>query len=104
MKDNNKRILLLITFCCHAIPCFATNFNDGINPDGPIQSQIQTDVNIEYIIQKATARSKNGNNKVLTTGRGNAGIGNIIVGPKTNLKGAIIINQSENVDAAVISE
>lgn len=104
MKHFYKKTIILIAICCQSTLCFATNYNDGINPDGPIQGKMTKDTNIKFIIQKATARSKSGNNKVISSDDGNAGIGNVIVGPGTNLKGAIIINQSENVDAAVISE
>lgn len=103
MKYDIKKIIILITICSQSTLGFATNYNDGINPDGPIQGKMTKDTNIKFIIQKATARSKSGKNKVITSGD-NAGIGNIIVGPGSNLKGAIIINQSENKDSSVISE
>jgi hypothetical protein len=104
MKHYYKKTIILIAICCQSPLGFATNFNDGINPDEPVQGKMTKDTNVEFIIQKATARIKSGNNKVISSDDGNAGIGNVIVGPGTNLQGAIIINQSENVDSAVISE
>jgi len=104
MKYSNKTTMILMAICCHSLPGLATNFNDGINPDGPIQGQIQRDINPEFISQKVIARSRTGKNNILSSGDGNAGIGNIIIGPKANLKGAVILNQSEIKDASVISE
>lgn len=104
MKYKNKITIILITIYSHATPCFATNFNDGISPDAPTQDKIQRDVNREFIVQKAIARSRTGKNNIVSSGKNNAGIGNIIIGPKANLKGAIILNQSEIEDAAVISD
>lgn len=104
MKHNYKKTIIMLAICGQSTLGFATNYNDGINPDGPIQGKMTKDTNIKFIIQKATARIKSGNNKVISSDDGNAGIGNVIVGSGTNLKGAIIINQSNNVDSAVISE
>ena len=92
-----------MAICCLSTLSFATNYNDGISPEGPIQDKISKDTNIQYIIQKATARSQSGKGKVISSDD-NAGIGNVIIGPGTDLKGVTIINNSDNTDAAVISK
>lgn len=104
MKYNIKKTVILMAACSLVTPCFATNYDDGIAPEGPIQDNIEKDSNINYIIQKATASSKSGSDKVITADDGNAGIGNIIIGPGADLNGITIINQSDNDGAAVISK
>ena len=85
------------------INCFATNFNDGINVDGPIKDVIKEEVNSEFISQRAVAASRTRKIKILSTDENSAGIGNIIIGPGANLKGAIIINKSDNTGAAAVA-
>lgn len=104
MEHNHIKNLLLTILFSLVTPCFATNFDDGISAGGPIDDKIQKEPNREFITQKAIARSRSGRNKVISNSNDNAGIGNIIIGPGANLNGAIILNQSENVDAAVISD
>ncbi len=104
MIMNNTRIITLVTICYAATPCLATNYNDGISPDGSIVDVIKEEINAEYISQRATAASRLRKDKVISTDENSVGIGNIIIGPKANLKGAIIINKSKNNGAAAIAK
>ena len=104
MINNNTRIMTLVIICYVATPCLATDFNGGVSPDGPIVDVIKEEINEEYISQRATAASRLRKDKVISTDENSVGIGNIIIGPKANLKGAIIINKSKNNGAAAIAK
>ena len=104
MIINNTRIITLVTICHVATPCFATNFNDGIDPGGPINDTIRREINPEFISQKVNAATRLREGKVISSDENSVGIGNIIIGPKANLKGAIIINKSKNNGAAAIAK
>ncbi len=104
MIYTNIRITAVLTIFNFTTPCLATNFNDGIGPDGPISDVIREDINVEFISQKALAASRTRKLKILSTDENAAGIGNIIIGPGANLKGAIIINKSDNTGAAAIAK
>ena len=99
--------VLYVVMCAVFIlssPCMATNYNDGINADGPIKDVIKEEINSEFISQRAVAASRTRKLKILSTDENSAGIGNIIIGPGANLKGAIIINKSNNNGAAAIAK
>ncbi len=81
---------------------YATNFSGGIAGDELIDDNIQKDINDEFISQKIQGKL-NAGREVITVDENGAGIGNIIVGPNANLKGAIIVNQSNNKGAAAIA-
>lgn len=104
MIINITRILTLVTICYVTTPCFATNFNDGIDPGGPINDTIKRQINPEFISQKVNAAVRLREDKVISSDKNSVGIGNIIIGPKANLKGAIIINKSKNNGAAAIAK
>ncbi len=104
MVIDNTKIMTLLTIWSFATPCLATNYNDGISNNGPIVDVIKRQINPEFISQKATAASRLREGKVISSDENSAGIGNIIIGPKANLKGAIIINKSKNNGAAAIAK
>ncbi len=102
--SNTRMTTISLLFLMFSLtPCFATNFNDGINATEPINDVIKEEINVEFISQKAIAASRTRKLKILSTDENAAGIGNIIIGPGANLKGAIIINRSKNTGAAAIS-
>lgn len=74
----------------------ASDLDDGIAIDKPIDDSIKADQNINYIIVKAKSKvktSRGANGRVKTN---KAGEGNINIGAGANLRGATIINLSEN--------
>lgn len=83
-------ILLLLTF--YVNPVYADDFDGGIDLDEPIKDNLQTGLNIEYI--KRNVKSKVARGTAIVYGC--EGIGNQTFGPGTNLRGATIVNLSNN--------
>lgn len=104
MIFNHTKTMILVTISFLATPCFAANLDDGISPEGPIQDVIKEEINQEFISQRAVAASRTRKDKTISTDENSVGIGNIIIGAKANLKGAIIINKSKNNGAAAIAK
>lgn len=79
----------------------AGDLDDGIGSDEKIDDSLQSEPNLKFIVThaKAKARQSNSENTI-----GENGTGNITIGAGSDLKGATIINLSDNEDAAVVSE
>jgi len=101
-----KKILILIplTFVLNAN---AGDLDDGIKADTPINDDIKLDKNVQFIIRKAktaatqTANGKNpGNNVIVNKECGGAGNQNF--GAGSNLRGATIVNLSDNKGANAV--
>jgi len=100
MKYNDKRTITLIAFCLLATPSFATDFSGGISSGDSIQREDRKKINKSFIRQKAGAREKNGTGKVFRAD----GAGNVVIKKGTDLKNAIILNESKITDTIVISK
>lgn len=79
----------------------ATDFNDGIGYDAPIDDTIKVDHNIKYLTLHAKAKADKAEGKV--EGQINSGIGNIEFGIGAKLKNVTIINNSDNKGAVASS-
>lgn len=79
----------------------AGDLDDGIGIDEKLDDSLQTEPNLLFIVNHAKAKARQGNRD--DTVREN-GAGNITIGAGSDLKGATIINLSDNEDAAVVSE
>ncbi len=73
----------------------ASDLDDGIAIDKPIDDSIKAGKNINFIVTKAKSKAKTakGSSSVRVT---KAGEGNINIGAGADLKGATIINLSTN--------
>ncbi len=86
--------MLLLTFNANA-----DDLDDGIELDNPIDDSLDLDKNINFIKRSAIAKSKSksgGNNSSQSESGGCDGTGNIKIGAGSNLKGATIVNLSNN--------
>jgi len=108
MKNRSKNITLLrgVTYLSLLLLCgsaTASDLDDGMGIDKPIDDSIKPSQNINYIITKAKSKAKTS-----MTGSGarvvKAGMGNINIGAGSNLKGATIINLSKNKGNNVVSK
>jgi hypothetical protein len=99
----NKKLSIAIVLGCFISTSDATNFNDGIAPEEAINDDIQEDLNDAFISQKFIGKLTASKGREITTNENGVGIGNIIIGPNANLKGAIIINNSKNNGATAIA-
>lgn len=77
----------------------AADLDDGIPIDEPIHDQLRTQKNIPYIVLKAKMQAR----RKGTSDSAEVGSGNIIVGPGTDLKGAVLINDSDNSGTVAIA-
>lgn len=97
----NKILGLLLLFLANGV--IASDLDDGIALDTVINDDLVLDRNIAFIksnaIGKARSRAKDraGDiDDIEDIGEGCDGTGNIKIGPGTNLKGATIVNLSNN--------
>lgn len=79
----------------------AGDLDDGIGIDEKIDDSLQSGPNLTFIVNHAKSKARQSNSE--NTIREN-GAGNITIGAGSDLKGATIINLSDNEDAAVVSE
>jgi len=97
------RILIISSFLV-VMPVFAGDLDDGIAIDEPLDDTLTTDMNRTFIVNMVNAKKKAGssgkNGKVITSD----GVGNINIGVGTDLKGATIINLSDNEGATAVSD
>ena len=95
------RIFILIALLMTAFSVYAGDLDDGIKIDEPNNDNIDLDINIQYIKRRAKAAAeatKNGDDvsKKIIVNKGCSGTGNQNFGAGANLKGATIVNLSEN--------
>ncbi len=98
---NTSVILLVLAFIVPSLLLAdgSADLNDGIVIDDFIDDAIQTDINRSFIQVVSMVRSSNGSKNFILNGRSSdasAGAGNINIGAGTDLRGATIINLSEN--------
>lgn len=110
-----KRNKALIYICCTAFAmqvfpvlnqsAIAGDLDDGIGIDQRISDDLKLDNNNEYIVTKATTKARQAQIKGKKDGDiVNAdGTGNISIAPGADLKGATIINLSNNKGSTVVS-
>lgn len=79
----------------------AGDLDDGIGIDEKLDDSLQSEPNLVFIVNHAKAKARQSNNEDTITENG---AGNINIGAGSDLKGATIINLSDNEDAAVVSE
>lgn len=97
-------VLLLLTGLNYS--AIAGDLDDGIKSDDPINDDLKLDNSNEFIMTKAKTKARKARNDgkdsgdVITAD----GTGNIAIGAGTDLKGATIINMSDNEGATVLSE
>jgi len=92
-------LLLLTTH----VAVIADDLDDGIAIDTPLNDDLNPDLNIQFITAMARSKAKSGSQRVITNDDQNNGLGNINIGANANLRGAIIVNLSENKNTAVLS-
>jgi hypothetical protein len=73
-------------------PIFADDLNDGIAIDEPVDDGLQMQKNSNFIERNAMAKALRGDKKTIV----DCGTGNQVFGPGANLKGATIVNLSNN--------
>jgi len=79
----------------------AGDLDDGIGIDEKLDDSLQSEPNLVFIVNHAKAKARQSNNEDTITENGT---GNINIGAGSDLKGATIINLSDNEDAAVVSK
>lgn len=85
-------VMLLLTFNANA-----DDLDDGIGIDNPIDDGLDLDKNINFIKRSAIAKSKSKSGQSNSSQSGGCdGTGNIKIGAGSNLKGATIVNLSNN--------
>lgn len=101
IEINTSEILLIVAFIAPSLLSAdgSVDLNDGIAIDEYIDDAIQTDINRSFIQVVSMVKSSNGSKNFILNGRSgdaSAGAGNINIGAGTDLRGATIINLSEN--------
>jgi len=103
MKNRYSQNITLLTLLLLCGSATASDLDDGIGIDKPIDDSIKPSQNINYIVTKAKSKAKTS-----MTGSGarvvKSGMGNIDIGAGSNLKGATIINLSTNKGNNVVSK
>lgn len=92
---------LILTLGILTAPAYAADFDDGIGIDEEINDNLQLNSNIDYIKRNAIAKAR----RSIKNGKGNSGCngtGNQSFGPGANLKGATIVNLSNNKGATSV--
>jgi hypothetical protein len=101
-----KKLIILISLT-YTLNATAGDLDDGIIADTPINDDIKLDTNVEFIVRKAKSAAaqykdgKNPGNKVFVND-GCGGTGNQNFGAGSNLKGATIVNLSDNKGADTV--
>lgn len=95
MGDGVKIIFTLVITLLMSLNVNADDLDDGIGIDEPIDDSLNLGKNINFIKRSAIAKSKSGNKKN-SQSSGCDGTGNIKIGAGSNLKGATIVNLSNN--------
>ena len=88
-----KSYIYLFIFYLVSSPLYADDLDDGIGIDEAIDDKLQLEINIDYIKRSAIAKARRAEAK---GNSGCSGIGNQSFGPGANLKGATIVNLSDN--------
>ncbi|GEM_PF-2424526 len=101
------KISMIGLFVClfHPGPGMATDLNDGIPLDTPVDDSLQTGINESFINSKAKGLLMMGSDKVISEEDGVVGQGNIVIKPGVDLPpGVIIINNSDVNGATAVSK
>ncbi|MGR9044736.1 MAG: hypothetical protein ACU83N_05530 [Gammaproteobacteria bacterium] len=99
MLKRSYTCLLLLCLTSGAV--YADDLNDGIGIDEEINDNLQLNTNIDFIKRNAIAKAR----RAADGGKGTAGCsgtGNQSFGPGANLKGATIVNLSNNKGATSV--
>ncbi len=95
------KYLIFIALLSVTVYVSADDLDDGIKLDEPLNDDINLDVNIQFIKRRAKAAAESvqnggsaGGKVIVNTGCG--GTGNQIFGAGSDLKGATIVNLSDN--------
>lgn len=96
MKPHIQKLVVLFLLCIFVVPVLAGDLDDGIAIDEKIDDELTTERNLDFQVLHAKTKS----NSVSET----TGVGNIDLGVGNDLRGATIINVSDNEDAVVVSE
>ena len=98
LKRSYTYLLLL---CLVSSSLYADDLNDGIGIDEPINDDLQISPNIDFIKRNAIAKARRAT-KGGKSNSGCSGTGNQSFGPGANLKGATIVNLSNNKGATSV--
>lgn len=109
MKESTLLILCLILFFSISLPLSAGDLDDGIKLDDPIKDDLDLDVNVQYIKRRAKAAAQMAESGKASSGRvivndPCSGTGNQTFGAGSNLKGATIVNLSNNKGATTVCD
>jgi hypothetical protein len=89
---KKKIIYCLMLIGCFAVnPSYASDFDDDIELDEPIDDSIKLKPNIQFIKRNALAKANRAKKN-----NGCTGTGNLTFETGANLKGATIVNLSNN--------
>lgn len=98
-----KFCIFFLLVCIVSSPYAADDLDDGMGGDDPIDDNLQLNKNVDYIKRSAVAKARRyeaSGKKSANSGCG--GAGNQSFGPGTDLKGATIINLSNNKGASSV--
>jgi hypothetical protein len=108
--NMNKSTLLIIIVSVISLPLLADgadDLNDGIEIDEYIDDAVQTDISRSFLkLSAMSATGIKGSKTIVMSGRSQGsgdGVGNINIEAGTDLRGATIINLSEN-NGVVVSQ
>ncbi len=94
-----KNISLVVFFLVACSPSYAGDLDDGIALDTPINDDLRLDINVDFIKRNAKAKAKRG---AANNSNGCEGTGNQSFGAGSNLKGATIVNLSDNKGSSTV--
>ena len=97
MFKKIKLPVYLILISIVTSPLYAGDLDDGMGIDEDINDNLQLNTNIDFIKRNALAKSKRNKGD-----SGCGGAGNQTFGPGANLKGATIVNLSDNKGASSV--
>jgi len=92
MKRNTKYVFQILILFCASSGIYADEFDGGIPLDTPVSDKLEKSPNIEFIKRNALTKAQQG----AAINTLDCGTGNQTFGPGADLKGATIVNLSDN--------
>jgi len=103
------KLLIFVVFFVFSYSSFAGDLDDGIKLDEPINDDLKLDTNLQYIKRRAKAKTESiqdgeENSDKIVVNDACGGTGNMNFGAGANLKGATIVNMSDNRGSSAVCE
>lgn len=92
MKKTTNYVFQILVLYCVSFGTYADEFDGGIPLDTLISDKLEKTINIEYIKRNALTKAQQG----AAINSLDCGTGNQTFGPGADLKGATIVNLSDN--------